>query len=97
MVLALAYTADKDGTPAAWNETRWVDEEFMTLLRQAERTLEVAERRQILCQIEDIMQERGPIGICYWRKAWRIIRAEFQNVKAHPASYDLFVDVWKDA
>lgn len=57
---------------------------------------EVAARRQILCKIEDIMQERGPIGISYWQKAWTIIRAEFKNVKAHSASYDLFVDVWKD-
>ena len=32
MVLPLAYTADKDGTPVAWNETRWVDDEFITLL-----------------------------------------------------------------
>ncbi|MBI1878252.1 MAG: hypothetical protein HYR94_08515, partial [Chloroflexi bacterium] len=95
MVLALAYTADEKGQPVAWNETHWIDEEFVQLLRQAERTLDVPQRREIMCQIEDIMQERGPIGISYWRKTWNITRSEFKNVKAHPTGYDLFYDVWK--
>lgn len=96
MVLALAYTADENGAPVAWNETHWVDQEFIALLRQAERTLDVAQRREMMCRLEDIMQERGPIGISYWRKVWNITRAEFKNVKAHPTGYDLFYDVWKD-
>jgi peptide/nickel transport system substrate-binding protein len=95
MVLALGYTADAQGQPVAWNETHWIDEEFIALLRQAERTLDVEARRQIMCQIEDVMQERGPIGISYWRKVWNITRSEFQSVKAHPAGYDLFYEVWK--
>ena len=97
MVLALAYTTDKDGVPVPWNETRWVDAEFNQLLRQAERTLDVEARRQVMCQIEDIMQERGPIGIPFWRRVWNITRTEFQNVRAHPTSYDLLYDVWKNA
>ena len=97
MVLALAYTADKDGFPVPWNETRWVDAEFNQLLRQAERTLDVEERRQVMCQIEDIMQQRGPIGIPFWRRVWNITRSEFQNIRAHPTSYDLLYDVWKNA
>jgi len=96
MVLALAYTSDENGKPVAWNETRWVDQEFTALLRQAERTLDVSARRQIMCQLEDIMQERGPVGISYWRKTWNITRTEFKNIKTHPAGYDLFYDVWKD-
>lgn len=96
MVLALGYTADEQGKPVAWNETHWVDQEFSSLLRQAERTLDIEARRQIMCQIEDIMQERGPVGISYWRKVWNITRAEFQNIKAHPTGYDLFYDVWKN-
>ncbi len=96
MVLALAYTADKDGTPVPWNETRWVNAEFDRLLRQAERTLDVEARRQVMCRIEDIMQERGPIGIPFWRRVWNITRSEFENIRAHPTSYDLFCDVWKN-
>ncbi|MEZ4660296.1 MAG: ABC transporter substrate-binding protein [Caldilineaceae bacterium] len=42
MVLPLAYTEAAIGN---WNETRWTDEEFETLLRQAEATLDVEARR----------------------------------------------------
>ena len=39
MVMSLGYTADADGKPAAWNESHWVDEEFNTLLAEANRTI----------------------------------------------------------
>lgn len=93
MVLPLAYTEEAIGN---WNETRWVDDEFETLLREAEGTLDVEARRELMSQIQDIMQERGPIGIPYWRNVWNITRTNFQNVKSHPTSYDLFYDVWKN-
>lgn len=94
MVLPLAYTEESIG---AWNETRWFDEEFTTLLRQAQATLDVEARRAIMCKLEDIMQDRGPIGNSYWKNVWNITRSEFQNVKAHPTAYYLMNDVWKDA
>lgn len=97
MVLPLAYIADEEGAPVPWNETRWVDEEFTTLLREAEGTLDVEARREIMCQLEDIMQERGGIGNSYWKSVWRIVTEEFQNIEAHPTSYDLLYEVWKDA
>lgn len=96
MVLALGYTADADGNPAQWNETRWVDEEFTALLRQAERTLDIPARQAIMCKIEDIMQERGPIGISYWRNAWTIVHSAFYNIQANPSNYDMLYAVWKD-
>ncbi|MEZ4622903.1 MAG: hypothetical protein R2867_46420 [Caldilineaceae bacterium] len=91
--LALAYTEEAIGN---WNEARWTDEEFETLLLEAEGIFDVEARRDLMSQIEDIMQERGPIGIAYWRNVWNITRSNFQNVKAHPTSYDLFYDVWKE-
>ncbi|MCB9078149.1 MAG: ABC transporter substrate-binding protein [Anaerolineaceae bacterium] len=93
MVLPLAYIKEAIG---AWNETRWSDDEFETLLRQAEGTLDVEARRELMCQIEDIMQERGPIGNSFWKKIWNITSSEFQNVQAHPTAYDLMYEVWKD-
>ncbi|RME71804.1 MAG: ABC transporter substrate-binding protein [Chloroflexi bacterium] len=97
MVLPLAYVADENGNPVEWNETRWVDEEFTTLLRQAERTLDVEERRKIMCKLEDIQMERGSIGIAYWKKVWNIVPEKFKNVSAHPTEYDLLYEVWLDA
>jgi peptide/nickel transport system substrate-binding protein len=93
MVLPLAYTEEAIGN---WNETRWTDDEFETLLREAQGTLDVEARRSIMCKMEDIMQERGPIGNSYWKNIWNITRKEFKNVRAHPTAYDLLYDVWKD-
>jgi peptide/nickel transport system substrate-binding protein len=97
MVLPLAYIADSDGNPVPWNETRWVDDEFTTLLRQAERTLDVEVRRGLMCQLQGIMQERGPIANSYWNNVWTITRAEFKGIQGHPTSYDLLYEVWKDS
>lgn len=96
MVLPLAYTADAEGNPVEWNETRWVDEEFTGLLAEAEKTVDVEARTQIMCQIEDIFLDRGPIGIAYWKSVWNIVPKTFQNIGAHPTEYDLLTNVWKD-
>jgi peptide/nickel transport system substrate-binding protein len=93
MVLPLAYTEEAIG---AWNETRWTDDEFEGLLREAQATLDVEARRSLYCKLEDIMQERGPIGNSYWKRVWNITNDKFKNVKAHPTAYDLLYDVWKD-
>jgi len=92
-VLPLAYVADADGNPVEWNETRWVDEEFSTLLKEAEGTLDVEKRREIMCKLEDIQMERGSIGIAYWKAVWNIVPEKFKNMSAHPTEYDLLVNV----
>jgi peptide/nickel transport system substrate-binding protein len=94
MVLPLAYIEEAIGN---WNETRWTDEEFEAKLREAEATLDVEARRAIMCDIEDIMQERGPIGNSFWKNVWNATRTEFKNVVAHPTQYDFHYDTWKDA
>jgi peptide/nickel transport system substrate-binding protein len=91
MVLPLAYTEEAIGN---WNETRWTDPEFEEQLRQAQGTLDVEARRSIMCQMEDIMQERGPIFNSFWKNVWNITNKKFQNIKAHPTAYDLLYDVW---
>lgn len=97
MVLAAGYTVDADGVPVPWNETRWNDAEFNTLLQEAQRTLDVEKRREIMGQLEDIFQERGPIFISFWKNVWNITKKEFQNVQGHPTGCDLLMEVWKDA
>jgi peptide/nickel transport system substrate-binding protein len=91
MVLPLAYTAEAIGN---WNETRWTDDEFEGLLREAQATLDVEARRGIMCKMEDIMQERGPIFNSFWKNVWNITNKKFQNIKAHPTAYDLLYEVW---
>ena len=94
MVLNLAYTADDAGKPVPWNETRWVDAEFSTLLKQANGTLDVDERRKIFCKLEDIQMQRGSIGIAYWRNVWMVTRKHVMGVHGHPTLYMLFNKVW---
>jgi peptide/nickel transport system substrate-binding protein len=96
MVMRLGYTSDAEGKPVEWNETRWVDKEFEDLLVQAEATLDVEARRAIMCKIEDIFIERGPISIPFWKRVWNIVPTTFKNVTAHPTEYDQFTEVWKD-
>jgi peptide/nickel transport system substrate-binding protein len=96
MALALGYTTDYSGQLSSWNETRWVNQTFERLLRQAEGTLDVEERRDLMCQIQSLMQEQGPIGISYWSYVWRISRAEIHQIEAHPNGYDMFTEVWKE-
>jgi peptide/nickel transport system substrate-binding protein len=93
MVLPLAYTEESIG---AWNETRWFDDEFEEVLREAQGTLDVEARRSLMCKIEDIMQERGPIFNSFWKNVWNVTSDKFKNVKAHPTAYELLYDVWLD-
>jgi len=97
MVLSLAYTADDKGKPAAWNETRWTDDEFSKLLTQANGTLDIEKRRKIFCQLEKIQQERGSIANAFWINVWTIATKRLQNIKSHPSLYMKLDDVWVDA
>lgn len=97
MVLNLGYIADDEGNPVPWNESRWVDEEFNDLVAQANGTLDVDARRELFCDIEQIMMDRGPIGIAYWQNIWMVYRKNVKDVPGHPTLYMLFNEVWKQA
>jgi len=97
MILNLAYTADAEGKPVAWNESRWVDEEFSKLLVEANGTLDVNKRREIMCQLEQIQMDRGSVGIAYWMNIWTIYRKNIHDIPGHPTYYMLFNEVWKSA
>jgi peptide/nickel transport system substrate-binding protein len=97
MVLNLAYIADEEGKPVPWNETRWVDDEFSKLLKEANGLINVDKRRKVFCKLEDIQQQRGSIGIPYWRNQWFVYRKRVRDVKGHPSVYMLFNKVWLKA
>ena len=96
MVLPLAYIADADGNPVPWNETRWVDPEFVEVLTEAEGTLDVEARRELVGKLEDIFMERGPVGISYFKRVWNIMSNRVQNLPAHPTAYDFTAEAWLD-
>ena len=94
MILNLAYTADEDGNPVAWNETKWVDKEFSKLLEEANGTLDVEERRKIFCKLQQIQIDRGSVGISYWRNVWMVTRKRVQNAVSHPNGYLFCSELW---
>lgn len=94
MVIPLAYIGDADGVPVPWNETRWVDDEFSAILKEAEATLDVSARREKIGQLMDIFQERGPIGLAFFKSTWRIHTTRAHNLPGHPTSYDLLNETW---
>lgn len=98
IILSLAYSCDKDGNPVPWNETHWCDEEFNQLLNQAKVTLDVDERRKIMCNLERIQQERGTIGVGFFLNKWDIFRKEFQGATPHPEGYPypMWYELWRE-
>lgn len=96
MVPNLAYIADDKGKPVPWNETRWVDKEFVELLNKANGTLDVEKRRKIMCDLEQIQMDRGPIGITHWMNTWMCANKKLMNVQAHPNLIFLFNEAWLD-
>jgi peptide/nickel transport system substrate-binding protein len=82
MVLSLAY---RSGVP--WNESHYSNAEFDALLTKAEGTLDVDERREIVGQLETIMQEEGPMVQPLWRSLYTVYDKRVKGFKLHPTSY----------
>jgi peptide/nickel transport system substrate-binding protein len=96
MLLPLAYIADSTGKPVPWNESRWVDEEFSTLLKQAQSIADNVARREVMKDLERIQSERGSVGISYFYYVWDAYNPAFQNVASHPTGYRLLNEAWYD-
>ncbi|KIC42522.1 diguanylate cyclase [Ruegeria sp. ANG-R] len=79
-VLALAY---KSGVP--WNESGFANEEFDTLLAQANSIADVDKRREVMAKLQAIMIDEGVIIQPYWRTAMRHHRDNLVGVGKHIA------------
>ena len=87
MVPSIAYTSDANGKPVPWNETRWVDQEFDTVLEEANRTLDLKKRRKLFHKLEKIQMERGSIALAYWIKLFSVTPNNVNGFITHPANY----------
>lgn len=91
-VLALAYK-----TGAKWNESRFSDPEFDSLLEQALSTPDVAERRELMSSLLTILQSSGVIVQPYWRKIYRSHTKRVNGYDMHQSFEQHLEDVWLDA
>jgi peptide/nickel transport system substrate-binding protein len=82
MVLSLAY---RTGVP--WNETHYSNKTFDDTLTKAEGTLDLEARRELLGQLETIMQEDGPIAQALWRKIYVPMDKKVKGYQLHPTRY----------
>jgi peptide/nickel transport system substrate-binding protein len=82
MSLALAY---RTGVP--WNESKYSNAEFDRLLTQAEGTLDVNARREIMSRLEQILQEDGPIVQPVWRAIFTFHDKRVLGFRPHPTLY----------
>ncbi|MFQ5783253.1 MAG: ABC transporter substrate-binding protein [Alphaproteobacteria bacterium] len=86
MVLGLAY---RSGVP--WNESSYSNPEFDRLLTKAEGILDVDKRREVMAELETIMQEDGPIVQPLWRSVFTAMDKRVKGFRMHPTSY-IFAD-----
>jgi peptide/nickel transport system substrate-binding protein len=82
MTMALAY---RTGVP--WNESKYSNKDFDTLLTQAEGTIDVGQRRELMAKIEAIMQDDGPIVQPVWRALFTFQDKRVQGFRMHPTGY----------
>ena len=82
MVLGLAY---RTGVP--WNETVYSNPKFDEILGKAEGTLDIEARRELIGQLEQIMQEDGPIAQALWRKLFWPMDKNVKGFQLHPTRY----------
>ncbi len=82
MVLGLGY---RSGVP--WNESEFANKEFDELLAQAEGTLDIEARREIMGKLERIMYEDGPITQPFWKSVVTFYDKKVLGAGAHPTNY----------
>ncbi|MFQ5959362.1 MAG: ABC transporter substrate-binding protein, partial [Alphaproteobacteria bacterium] len=88
MVLGLAY---RKGVP--WNESDFDNPRFDALLTKAEGILDVDARREVMVELQTIMQEEGPIVQPLWRAIFTAMDKRVQGFAMHPTNY-LFANEW---
>jgi len=88
MVLGLAY---RTGVP--WNESKFSNPKFDELLTKAEGILDVDKRRELMAELETILQEEGPIVQPLWRSVFTVMDKRVKGFEVHPTLY-IFCENW---
>ncbi len=82
-VLNLAYRSGE-----AWNETGYSNEEFDSLLTEANSIVDADRRREVMAKLETKLQEDGVIIQPYWLSIYRHYRDYVTGAEMHP-SYEI--------
>ncbi|TPL36037.1 ABC transporter substrate-binding protein [Mesorhizobium sp. B2-4-6] len=88
-VLALAYR-----TGEAWNETGYSNPDFDAKLKQALSVIDVDKRKEVMKDLEQIIQDSGVIIQPYWQKLYCHMNKKVQNYGMHPTFEMDLQSVW---
>ncbi|MHA6645465.1 ABC transporter substrate-binding protein [Mesorhizobium sp. A623] len=91
-VLTLAYM-----TGGAWNETGYSNPDFDTKLKEALSLNDVEKRREIMKDLEQILQDSGVIIQPFWQKVFSHMSKNVRNYGVHPTFQMDLQTVWLDA
>ncbi|TPI13979.1 ABC transporter substrate-binding protein [Mesorhizobium sp. B4-1-3] len=91
-VLALGYR-----TGEAWNETAYSNPEFDAKLREALSQIDVAKRKEVMKDVEAILQDSGVIIQPFWQKLYCHMNKKVKNYSMHQTYEMDFQNVWLDA
>lgn len=86
---ALAYQ-----TGTAWNETGYSNPDFDKLVEQANSIADTDKRREIMKQLEEILQSSGIIVQPYWRKLFCHMTPKLMGYQMHQAYEQDFSQAW---
>ncbi|TIT83105.1 MAG: ABC transporter substrate-binding protein, partial [Mesorhizobium sp.] len=90
-VLALAYR-----TGEAWNECAWSNPDWDAKLNAALSVSDAAKRKDMMKDIEQILQDSGIIIQPYWRKLYSHSVEAVKNYKMHPTFERDYGKIWLD-
>jgi peptide/nickel transport system substrate-binding protein len=91
-VYALAY---RSGVP--WNETGFADPRFDELLDQALAVADADERRDLMREMQQILQDSGVLIQPYWRNTYRHSTPDVRGIAMHPTFEIHLEGTWLDA
>ena len=79
MVLSVGY---RTGVP--WNETGFASKEFDAALDEAERLVDVEQRRAAMEKVEKILQDAAVMVQPLWQPKFFVASNKVKGMKAHP-------------
>ncbi|TGQ08606.1 MULTISPECIES: ABC transporter substrate-binding protein [unclassified Mesorhizobium] len=91
-VLALGYRSGE-----AWNETAFSNPAFDAKLKDALSQIDVAKRKEVMKDVEQILQDSGVIIQPFWQKLYCHMNKKVKNYSMHQTYEMDFQNVWLDA
>lgn len=90
-VLALGYR-----TGEAWNESAYSNPDFDAKLKQALSLIDVAKRKEVMKDVEQILQDSGVIIQPFWQKLYSHTNKKVKNYGVHQTFEMDLQNVWLD-